>query len=474
MAICICDDHKRGFRNYLGFMGHWRFTHPETEMPTEDQVTVDELPEGYAMAESAAKRTREEPENLAGQADPGDDGGEEENGEGSPAPRPARAPKPPRKKLTRPLASGTLPEGILERTRVSLEVHQFPETLTTYILNLLKLHPEAQDGPANFSNFLNWACSTSPEGKRHAMRVPMVTMEVFPQTMGESPAPPYYPAPGGGGPGAFPYYPGQPWGYAPPGYGPPGYAPPGWTPPDGRQSHLEESLRETKDQIARLTDTVTALVSGRDEPQPERTMTIHDEQGRPMTVPYDPEMAAALRHEVEMRVRVAERKEMFEMIAALNPRPQENAGEALKAALAPLEAQMKAAQDEVVRLRTEMQEERLASAQKAAEEAKSEAMQARHEAQQAKEMAASASRGDKTVVDYMQEAGIEMKTAMQEAGQGLQSTVKDMGRGLTNIATRTPPAPETRLDGNVKPQEIADLMQVEDRILEKIGGRGSV
>ena len=227
MPYFVCEEHKRVFQTYLGFIGHWRGLHKDEPRPEEADVTVEEAPEGYGFAETAKKPSRAKVAVA--------DEEEDERAE-------ARK-KPP----SPPMVPGQIPEDVMERTKLSLQVHHVPTGLTEYILNLLKMHPEAQDNSTNFANFLNWVCSTSPEGRRHTVKISMVTQEVFPQSGGEMP----YVMPGGYGGqpyGYYPYSPGQTpaWGPQPPG---------GWlTQPQGLPPQAKAEIDELKSQLNDLSN----------------------------------------------------------------------------------------------------------------------------------------------------------------------------------------------------------------------------
>jgi hypothetical protein len=80
-----------------------------------------------------------------------------------------------------------LPEDFMERTKLSLNVHNFPERLKVQILSVLALHPETHDNPNNFANLLAHICSTYTGGATHARKIPLVVSEVFGQPAAEVP-----------------------------------------------------------------------------------------------------------------------------------------------------------------------------------------------------------------------------------------------------------------------------------------------
>jgi len=171
MPYFICPYCQTASVNWPGLNWHIRSGHREMEIPSKEEVeVVDEVPEGYRVVgkrkERAAKVEAQVPT-------------EEPIEEGVNIPK-------------------ELPEDFMERTRLSLNVHNFPERLKVQILSVLALHPETHDNPNNFANLLAHICSTYTGGATHARKIPLVVSEVFGQPAAEVPYAGVYGAPSPG------------------------------------------------------------------------------------------------------------------------------------------------------------------------------------------------------------------------------------------------------------------------------------
>lgn len=152
MEYFLCPDCVIGYKSWSAFVGHCKLTHQGAPIPEKEEVEkVPELPEGYTLSKWArGKKPKEEV-------------------------------TPPTPSVEKFVIPEKLPEGIIERTELSLSIHGFPEGLKQQIVNVLTLHPEAQENPNNYFNLLQTICSTYRDGAMHAKKVGLVITEVFPQ-----------------------------------------------------------------------------------------------------------------------------------------------------------------------------------------------------------------------------------------------------------------------------------------------------
>jgi len=160
MSYFICPYCQTASVNWPGLNWHIRSGHREMEIPSKEEVeVVDELPEGYRVVGKRKERAVK-----------------------------AEAQVPTEEPIEEEIAiPKELPEDFMERTRLSLNVHNFPERLKVQILSVLALHPETHDNPNNFSNLLAHICSTYTGGATHARKIPLVVSEVFGQPAAEVP-----------------------------------------------------------------------------------------------------------------------------------------------------------------------------------------------------------------------------------------------------------------------------------------------
>jgi len=134
--------------------------HKGEEIPDKEEIQVtEELPDGYRVI------------------------GQYKRGAAAPV---AKEPEE-KESLTEVEVPKELPEDFMERTKLSLNVHGFPERLKIQIINVLALHPETHDNPNNFANLLAHICSTYSGGGTHAKKIPLIVSEVFGQPTAEVP-----------------------------------------------------------------------------------------------------------------------------------------------------------------------------------------------------------------------------------------------------------------------------------------------
>ncbi len=154
MPYYVCNEHSIAFPTYKQFIGHWNMAHEGKPRPAKEEVEVEELPEGVTPNERKQRKSR---------------------GQGQP-PQGEETETPP--KDFRQLGEEP-PEGIMERAKLFLNLHNIPEKLSTYCLNLLRAYPQAQGDPNVFANLLQSALLTSPAGKQHQSKLGMIVSGVF-------------------------------------------------------------------------------------------------------------------------------------------------------------------------------------------------------------------------------------------------------------------------------------------------------
>jgi len=171
MPYLICPYCETASVNWPGLNWHIRGGHRGMDIPPrEDVEVVEELPEGYRVVGKKKERAVRVEAQVPTE-------------------------EPTEEEVTIPKE---LPEDFMERTRLSLNVHNFPERLKVQILSVLALHPETHDNPNNFSNLLAHICSTYTGGSTHARKIPLVVSEVFGQPTAEVPYTGTYGAPTAG------------------------------------------------------------------------------------------------------------------------------------------------------------------------------------------------------------------------------------------------------------------------------------
>jgi hypothetical protein len=209
-----------------------------------------------------------------------------------------------------------------------------------------------------------------------------------------------------------------------------------------------------------------------DQTGDQRTMTIADEHGNPMIVPYDPTLMDAIRREQEARARKAEREELINQMTGLGlgkGTGGEDVKEAVKEALKPYEEEIKASREQVTKLQDELRQQQQDQTRKQIEAAQEEAKGAKAEAREAKEMAAAAAKGDKTMADYLGEAGVEAKDAIQKAAKDIKEGLTDAGERVASIVTGRAPV---RREAPKSPGDIAAIIGAEDEFLAKLQPKG--
>ncbi len=114
--------------------------------------------------------------------------------------------------------------------------------------------------------------------------------------------------------------------------------------------YKEREAQRLEQQVHQLVDRITELESklkeaghqAGEQAGDQRTMTITDERGQPMVVPYDPLLMDAIRREQEAKARKAEREELMALgIGKTGGTDQE----ALRVILKPYEDELKAARE---------------------------------------------------------------------------------------------------------------------------------
>jgi len=84
---------------------------------------------------------------------------------------------------------------------------------------------------------------------------------------------------------------------------------------DRERQRLERDLEENRKKIQELESRLLSSTGPAAGSTPEpKTMTVADEHGNPMVIPYDPMLMDAIRREQEAKARKAERGEMLSQV----------------------------------------------------------------------------------------------------------------------------------------------------------------
>ncbi len=360
-----------------------------------------------------------------------------------------------------------IPTDPVERLDGLLAVNGIDDEARQRCLNVFRLNPSWHYDPYQVEALLVAQGAT----KRRELVVSIVK-----QYIGDLKAPPEiqgstFPQPGrGAGPGAY--------------YGAPGGVGgeyPGYPRPGGGTGFVthEELYRQRENE--RLEDQVHQLVNRTEEleqklkeggpqqgsQQGEKTMTIADERGNPIIIPYDPVYMDVLRREQEAKARKAEREEMLTQMAAFSGKGTDQ--ESMKAFLKPLEEAVQAARAEATEMRRKMEEQTQKDLERRTATAEERAATAERKAEEAKEMAVAAARGDKTLADYLGEAGTEAKDAVQKAAKDVKDGLTEVGDRVVSVVTGRVPA---RREAPKSPGDIAAIISAEDEFLAKLQPKG--
>ena len=185
------------------------------------------------------------------------------------------------------------------------------------------------------------------------------------------------------------------------------------------------------------------------------TMTIYDEKGHPMVLPYDRSFQDAMTRKAEAETKLQEFNQMLAMMG--------NRGgmdEATKAQMKRLEDATADANKRVEDLVKAMTDQRMAQLEAAVKNAQDRA--------KAAEEAAAAGTGEtKGVLDFASEAAGDMREGAAEIAkqvkEGVSESIEKLGQIITNHPITTTPAVQRT------PEEIADIMDAENTFLGSIG-----
>lgn len=357
------------------------------------------------------------------------------------------------------------PTDPVERLDAILTVNGIEDEARQRCLNIFRLNPSWHYDPYQVEQLL-----VAQNVKRRELVISIVKqyigdLKVPPDIQGST-----FPQPGRGGAGAYGVTPGGVGGEYP------GYSRPGGG--AGFVTHeelyrqreterLEQQVHQLVNRTAELEEKLKEGGPQQGSQQGEKTMTIADERGNPMVVPFDPLLMDAIRREQEAKSRKAEREEMLAQMAGLGRGGTDQ--EAMKAILKPYEDEMKAARDQISQLQQDLRQQQIDQLKKETEAAKTEAKTATAEAREAKEMAAAATRGDKNLADYLGEAGTEAKDAIQKAAKDVKDGLTEAGDRVASIVTGRAP---TRREAPKSPGDVAAIMEAENEFLAKLQPKG--
>ena len=358
-----------------------------------------------------------------------------------------------------------IPSEPVERLHTVLQLNGVDPEVAETVVNIFRLNPRWWGDPYQLDSLLR--TRVKPQAtvvflvKQYidGVDIPQDTADRY-GIPARHPASPYYPGGEGGRGGEY--------GYPRGGGSEPVTHADMWA--DRERQRLERELDENRRKLGDLESKLhSAMEPGAGSATETKTMTIADEHGNPMVIPYDPMLMEAIRREQEARARKAEREEMMTQMAAFTGKGSPDT-ESLKDLLKPFDDALKEARGEVAKLREDLQNQRLEALRKETEGAKQEAAEAKQEAREAKEMAAAGGGEGKGLLDYAGTAGAEARDALDKVAKDIRGTVEGMGDKITSVLTgaRIPPRP--RQGSSLTPSEVADIMEVENRISQRIGG----
>jgi hypothetical protein len=203
--------------------------------------------------------------------------------------------------------------------------------------------------------------------------------------------------------------------------------------------------------LARL-ESIEKQISGGGMPT---TMTIYDEKGHPMVLPYDRSFQDAMTRKAEAETKLQE----FNQIIALTGN-RGGVDEATKAQMKRLEEETATANKRVEELIKAMTDQRIAQLEAGVKEAKDRA-------KAAEEAVANGTGESKGVLDFASEAAQDIRAGAAEAAreikEGVTESIDKLSQIITNRPTTTAPAVQRT------PEEIADIMDAENTFLGSIG-----
>ncbi len=178
------------------------------------------------------------------------------------------------------------------------------------------------------------------------------------------------------------------------------------------------------------------------------TMTIYDEKGNPMVLPYDRSYMVALNRKQEVETEAIRTAQMIELLKGRG-----DSGDKYTPLLEALKKEQEAANRKVEELTKSLSDQRIGH------------LEERIKA--AEELALSSGGEGKGVLEFAAQAGADIKegaaAALKEVGDRVDRGVDTLKEVITNRPA-APPVTTPR-----SPQEIADIMETENAVLHAIG-----
>lgn len=180
----------------------------------------------------------------------------------------------------------------------------------------------------------------------------------------------------------------------------------------------------------------------------QSTMTIYDEKGNPMVLPYDRSLMAAITRKNEVEARAVETEQMMRLLMVRGTDDSK---------YVPLLEQLKKEQEAASRKVEELT--------KSLMDQKIEHLEER--VKNAEEMAASNIGEGKSVLDYAQQAGDDLKDGIETVAKEVKSGLDHVTDRISDIVTSRPPTPKTVTTRT--PQQIGDILEAENNFIRAIG-----
>ena len=179
-----------------------------------------------------------------------------------------------------------------------------------------------------------------------------------------------------------------------------------------------------------------------------QSMTIYDAKGQPIVVPYDPSFMEAMRRQADAQHELEQQKFWLQLFGN-----KDGAGSEFKEAIKRLEDQVAEANKNVEKFKEALLNQQIASLHEQLDDLKEELKTAPGEG--------------KSVLDFAQEAGANIREGAAEAGKLVKDAVHEGMQDIKEIMTNRPRTPPPSV--NRSPQQIADIMVAENQVLSALG-----